>query len=306
MTGEGGLQQRLADAKAIMNRLARSAEPGVVLQSTSLAETIADPDRFDGTREKLEVFKDQLMLKSSGNAAHFPNTEHKLRYAYQFLSGKAQRTMWIHLRRTADPANGEETYVIAFNTFAAFLTALDRHFGDPDEKHTASLALHKLRQSNREFGAYYADFQQLLDILETTDDNSRRHALKRGLNHEMLSALDIFPAPKDESFDAYVERLNELDCCLCALNTHSRLPPTTDTAARTSHRALAGASAVQTPVRSKKPLNIGSCALSEKAVEERKLEGDHLVVACQLVHDSSSAISSHAVTRRGQGWCIAG
>ena len=116
--------------------------------------------------------------------------------------------MRIHLRRTADPANGEETYEIAFNTFAAFLTTLDRHFGDPDDQHTASLALDQLRQSNREFGTYYADFQELMDILETTDDTSRRHALRRRLNHEMLSALAIFPAPKDESFDAYVERLN--------------------------------------------------------------------------------------------------
>ena len=79
MTGEGRLQQRLADAQVIMNRLARSAEPAVVPQSTSRAEKIADPDRFDGTREKLKVFKDQLMLKTSGNAASFPNTQHKLR-----------------------------------------------------------------------------------------------------------------------------------------------------------------------------------------------------------------------------------
>ena len=85
-----------------MNRLARSAKPAVVPQSTSRAEKIADPDRFDGTREKLKVFKDQLILKTSGNAARFPNTQHKLRYTYQFLTGKAQRTMRIHLRRIAD------------------------------------------------------------------------------------------------------------------------------------------------------------------------------------------------------------
>ena len=233
MTGEGRLQQRLADTEVIMNRLARSAEPAAP-QSTSQAKKIADPDRFDGAREKLKVFKDQLMLKTSGNDARFLNTQHKLRDAYQFLTGKAQRTMRIHLRRTADPANGEETYEIAFDTFAAFLTALDRNFGDPDEKHTAALALDKLRQASREFGAYYADFQELMDVLENTDDTSRRHALKRGLNHEMLNALAIFPAPKNKSFDAYVERLNELDCRLRALNTHSRHPPTTDTAARTS------------------------------------------------------------------------
>ena len=149
------------------------------------------------------------------------------------------------------------------------------------------------------FGAYYADFQELMDVLENTDDTSRRHVLKRGLNHKMLNALGIFPAPKHENFDMYVKRLNELDCRLRALNTHSRYPPTTDTAARTSRRALAGASAVQTPIHSKKPLTIGSCALSEKAVEERKLEGDHLVVASQHARDSSSAISSHALIDNG-------
>ena len=125
MTGEGRLQQRLADAEVIRNRLVRSAEPAAIPHSTSRAEKIADPDRFDGTREKLKVFKDQLMLKTSGNAACFLNTQHKLRYAYQFLTGKAQRMMQIHLRWTADPGNGEETYEISFDMFAAFLTALD-------------------------------------------------------------------------------------------------------------------------------------------------------------------------------------
>ena len=102
-----------------------------------------------------------------------------------------------------------------------------------------------------------------MDILETMDDTSRRHVLKRGLNHEMLSALANFPAPKDGSYDVYVKRLNELNYRLHMLNIH---PPTTDTVARTSRHALAGASAVQTPLHSKKPLIIGSCALSDKAV----------------------------------------
>ena len=109
MTWEGRLQQRLADAEMIINRLALSAEPAAVPQSTYRAKKIADPDRFDGTREKLKLFKDQLMLKTSGNAACFRNTQHKLRYAYHFLTGKAQRTMRTHLRWAADPANGEET-----------------------------------------------------------------------------------------------------------------------------------------------------------------------------------------------------
>ena len=104
-----------------------------------------------------------------------------------------------------------------FTSFAAFLAALDRRFGDPDERNTAASKLDKLRQGNREFGAYNADFKELMDILDNTDDTTRRHALKRGLNHEMHNALAIYPAPKDEEFDAFVERLNELDCRLHAL-----------------------------------------------------------------------------------------
>ena len=129
--------------------------------------------------------------------------------------------MRIHLRKSTDDS-GEETFKILFDSFAAFLAALDHHFGDPYKKHTAALTLDKLRQANHEFGAYYTDFQDLMDILETMDDTSRHHALKRILNHEMLSALTIYPAPKDKSFVEYVERLNELHCRLRALVTYSR------------------------------------------------------------------------------------
>ena len=38
----------------------------------------------------------------------------------------------------------------------------------------------------------------------------------------MLSALAIYPTPKEESFDEYVKRLNELDCHLRALATYTR------------------------------------------------------------------------------------
>ena len=207
-------------------------------------EKVTDPDKFDGSREKLKSFKDQLMLKTSGNADCFPNTLYKLRYAYQFLTSKVQRIMRIHLRNSTDDS-GEETFEILFESFAALLVALNRHFGDLDERHTVALALNRLHQANREFGAYYANFQELMDILETTDDTSWRHALERGLNHEMLSALTIYTAPKDESFDEYVKRLNELDCCVRALTMHTRnqhrpqAPRTLTPAAATATHATA-------------------------------------------------------------------
>ena len=61
--------------------------PATTAGSTERAKKITDSKEFDGTQEKLKAFKDQLFLKTSGNPARFPNTQHKLRYAYQFLTG---------------------------------------------------------------------------------------------------------------------------------------------------------------------------------------------------------------------------
>ena len=194
LEGEANLQQRLRDAELIANRLARLEAPAGECGDPTRPEKIADPDKYNGTREKLKTFKSQLLLKTSGNPRRFPNVQHKLRYAFLFLTGKVERTMRIHLRRLVGE-DGEEIYEVLFDTFAAFLTALDRHFGDPDEQHTAAIALDKLRQTNREFGAYYADFQELMDILNY-EDPARRHALERGLNEETLDALAVNPAPE--------------------------------------------------------------------------------------------------------------
>ena len=78
------------------------------------------------------------------NTARFPNTRHKLHYAYQFLTSKVQQTMRIHLCKARDDC-GEETSEILFESFADILAALDYHFGEPDQKHTAALAHDKLR-----------------------------------------------------------------------------------------------------------------------------------------------------------------
>ena len=40
-----------------------------------------------------------------------------------------------------------------------------------------------------------------------------------------------------------------------------------------------------------KYIRISSVALSDRPMEEKHLEGEHLVIACQLAHDSSSMIS---------------
>ena len=91
-----------------------------------------------------------------------------MQHAYQFLTGRAQRTMRIHLLRTAE-TDGEETHEVLFSSFAAFPVALDGHFSATRTRNTAALNLDRFRQGDREFGAYYAGSQELLDILDHAD-----------------------------------------------------------------------------------------------------------------------------------------
>ena len=79
--------------------------------------------------------------------------------------------------------DGQETYEVRFATFAAFLTALERHCGDPVGEYTASVFLDRLEQGNWKFDSYYADFQELIDVLDHIYDTSRRHALATGLSN---------------------------------------------------------------------------------------------------------------------------
>ena len=218
MDGEARLQQKLADAERVINRLSFLKDPAA--ERAHLAEKIADPDKFDGSRDKLESFKIQLLLKTSGNPIHFPTVQHKLRYAFQLLTGKAQRAMRIHLRKTTDP-NGEESCEVLFNSLAAFTSALDRHFGDPNEKRTAALAPDKPRQANRESGTYDSDFQELTGVLGC-EDTTGRHTHQRSFNNEIQGAPAVAPAPREETFEEFVDRLNELDCRLRALAAHRK------------------------------------------------------------------------------------
>ena len=92
----------------------------------------------------------------------------------------------------------------------------------------------------------------------------------------MLCALAIFPAPKDESFNAYVERLNKLDCRIRALNTHSRrqpqhhmYPPTRATAAATTATGTAAG-----------PMDLSAAQGKLSTAERRRRRAQGLCMYC--------------------------
>jgi len=99
---------------------------------------------------------------------------------------------------------------INFTSLEEFTDVLRTAFGDPDEVKTAVRKLEALRQNNREFSQYYAEFQLLITILQY-DDQAKYHALERGLNREIKDALVHQDSPLEETFAQFIARLNHLD-----------------------------------------------------------------------------------------------
>ena len=112
---------------------------------------ISDPDPFDGSRTALRMFKFALENKIAGNAHLFPSFAYEQSYIIGLLKGRAQSQ--IEARRRPDGS-------FPFSNRQELLAVLDQAFGDPDEAGTAQRKLSEMRQANRPFADYYADFQR--------------------------------------------------------------------------------------------------------------------------------------------------
>jgi hypothetical protein len=80
----------------------------------------------------------------------------------------------------------------------AFVTSLEEAYGDPDRVNTTEWVLAKLRQGNRNFVAYYAEFQRLIADLNW-NDAVKHAALHRGLCEELKDILSTQDLPEDWS-----------------------------------------------------------------------------------------------------------
>jgi hypothetical protein len=143
------LEAQLAQTLALANVTTTSSPAGRKGQT--------DPEKFTREdRSKLRSFVALLHLRLIDRPGEFPNEQSKLRYAFSRLEGAALEQL-IHLVKD-DRVNLEN--------FEAFVTSLEEVYGDPDRMNTAERALAKLRQGNRDFVAYYTEFQRLIADLD--------------------------------------------------------------------------------------------------------------------------------------------
>jgi hypothetical protein len=146
-----------------------------------------DPKPFTGEdRTLLQPFLLTLRLRLQDRPGEFPDEQSKLRYAMLRLEGPALKQV-MHLVRP-DRIN--------LATFEDFASTLEEAYGDPDRVSTAERGLAKLRQGNRDFVTYHAEFQRLVADVDW-NDAAKRAAFHRGLCDELKDILSTQDIPED-------------------------------------------------------------------------------------------------------------
>ena len=179
--------QLTADLESEERRTARLSERLAQANNTAGAAVsnqrmikIADPDRFDGSRAELRAFKAAVENKIMGNAPLFPSIGSELAYIFGLLKGRAQDQ--VEAQRLPDGT-------LPFEKRQDMLRVLDQAFGDPDEKGTAQRRLRDIRQANRSFSDFYAEFQRYAP-LSGFNAEALKSALEKGLSAELSTLLN--------------------------------------------------------------------------------------------------------------------
>ena len=159
-------------------------------------ESIPKPQEFDGSQDQLRPFIAQLRTRFLGDAYKFVDVQHRLAYAVGFLKGKA----YEQILPLIDEGN------INIASVEALITLLENAFGDPDRVRTAERNLQSLRQKNRNFSDYLADFQRY-GAEVSWNDAAKRTSLYEGLSTELKDALVSLDAPTNLTNISYCSNL---------------------------------------------------------------------------------------------------
>lgn len=156
---------------------------------------IAAPDKFDGTRSKLEGFLLQVDLNFRMNPSGFTSDEQKIAFIASYLSGQALQ--WVTpLFFKVDPVT---------TSYTSFREAFKKRFADPDEERKAERKLETMTQGKRSAAAYAAEFQ--LEASKTTwDDAAKKSRFRAGLRDDVLDLLVTIPSTQLVTFQDFVDQ----------------------------------------------------------------------------------------------------
>ena len=211
------LRQDLEDAQAQMESFRKMADEnresvirilkltegstGETGQREEREEKVNDIASFSGeNRRELRGWKVQLALKIAGKPKAFNTEQKKLRYAVGCLKGVAL----AQIMPRCDEISGE----VKLDTLKDLVDLLDLAFEDQDKVQTAKRELLRLKQRDREFSQYYAEFQRYVADVKWNED-AQLDALRQGLSNELKDSLQHIEEP--ESIVEFVKLCSKRD-----------------------------------------------------------------------------------------------
>jgi hypothetical protein len=191
--------------------------------NTALSERLPDPDKFAGERSDLRRFVSQIREKMLVNRDRFPTPLARMSYVTSRLSGTPYAQILPYIKDGA----------CCLPDYGDILDILERAYGDPNRVNTARTKLFRLRQANKEFSVFFAEFQRLGLEAEMTDE-SLATLLEQAVSKEIKGML-VHSPPPSRQYLALAGHLQDLE------NRHRYYIPAISPAPVRSYAAVAAA-----------------------------------------------------------------
>ena len=160
---------------------------------------LPDPDLYDGSPEKLKPFIAALTNKVSANQDHFPNDTYQVQYAYSRLAPQVANRMRNEFRNLIDPA----APVLVANV-STFILKLKQYYDDPSRVDRANKKVWSIRQLNRPFTEFLAEFEDALYDSDYADNREIMIPRLRDACSQELRQTFIVAKPPGQ-YDAFVQ-----------------------------------------------------------------------------------------------------
>ncbi|KAJ6103192.1 hypothetical protein N7486_005619 [Penicillium sp. IBT 16267x] len=167
-------------------------------RSSFLSERLPDPRTFSGDRKDLRRFTSQIQEKLNINLDRFPTPASRMSYVTSRLEGIPYAQILPYIQ------NGR----CVLSDYQKILDILENAFGDPNRTSNARDELFRFRQSNKEFGQFFAEFQRLALEGEMPEETLPT-LLEQAINRELRGMLLHNEPPTREyhQFAAFLQKL---------------------------------------------------------------------------------------------------
>jgi hypothetical protein len=162
------------------------------------SEKMPDPPIFHGDQKQIRGWMADMNMKLLVNADRYLTTQSQLAYIVSRTGGNAKEQLLPYVR------NGQVDFLTTEACFHHLTTAFD----DPDRKATALQKLRGLKQRNKPFNEYLAEFQRYVTEVDYNDE-AKKNTLMGGLSDELQDLIVTQEEPS--TYNAAVAILQKLD-----------------------------------------------------------------------------------------------